>query len=79
MNVKHNQPVGFFERLYDVYMKSGLEVTEISKRTGIARSSVYGYLYYGITPNITALFKLCIIFNTSADYLLFGGKRHWNT
>lgn len=72
MTVKHYQPEGFSARLYESYIKSGLEITEISKRTKMARSSVYGYMYYGITPNITALAKLCVVLNIDADYLLFG-------
>ena len=73
MNVKHYQPVGFSKRLYDAFVTSGLDVTEISKRTGISRSSVYGYMYYGITPNIKALIALCVVLKVSSDYLLFGG------
>lgn len=29
---KHYQPIGFNTRLHDAYIKSGLEVTEISKK-----------------------------------------------
>lgn len=72
MTVKHYQAEDFSSRLHDAYIKSGLEVTEISNRTKIARSSVYGYMYYGTTPNITALAKLCTVLGVSADYLLFG-------
>jgi len=72
MNVKQYQPEEFSTRLHEAYIKSGLEITEISKRTKIARSSVYGYMYYGVTPNITALAKLSTLLNVSADYLLFG-------
>lgn len=72
MTVKHMQPEGFSQRLYDTYIASGLEVTKISERTGISRSSVYGYMYYGITPHINALAKLCKVLNVTSDYLLFG-------
>lgn len=72
MTVKHIQPEEFSKRLYDTYIKSGLEVSAIAKRTGLSRSSVYGYMYYGITPHINALAKLCKVLNVSADYLLFG-------
>ena len=72
MRVKHYQPEGFSNRLHEVFIKSNLEVTEISKRTGMSRSSVYGYLYYRITPNIVNMAKLCKVLGVSADYLLFG-------
>lgn len=71
-SVKHYPPEGFTERLYDTVLKSGLEITEISRKTGISRSSVYAYVINGYAPNITALAKLCKVLGVSADYLLFG-------
>ena len=72
MQVKRNQPEGFRERLYDVFIKSGFTFTDLAKRTGISRSLLYAYMYDDIVPTITTLVKLCAIFNVSADYLLFG-------
>lgn len=71
-SVKHYPPKGFTERLYQTWLKADIEITELSKRTGISRSSVYGYIINGETPNITALARLCTALNVSADYLLFG-------
>lgn len=74
MQVKRNQPEGFRERLYDVFIKSGITITDIAKRTGVSRSLIYGYLYDDVVPSVTILVKLCAIFNVSSDYLLFGKK-----
>lgn len=70
--VKHYQPIGFNTRLHDAYIKSGLEVTEISKKTGIGRSTIYGILYYGQTPNVTTIGKIAKLLNVSLDYLVYG-------
>lgn len=72
MKVKVYCPIGFAKRLSEEIINSGLTVTQISKRTKIARSSIYGYMYYGITPNVTHLAKICATIHVSADYLLFG-------
>jgi DNA-binding phage protein len=69
---KHYQPIGFNTRLHDTYIKSGLEVTEIAKKTGIARATVYGILYYGQTPNISTIAKIAKLLNVSLDYLVYG-------
>ena len=70
--VKHYQPIGFDTRLQDAYIKSGLEVTEISKKIGISRSTFYGILYYGQTPNVTTIAKIAKLLNVSLDYLVYG-------
>lgn len=71
-SVHQYPPTGFSERLYDTWLKSGLEITELSRKSGVSRTSVYCYIYNGIAPNISALAKLCKVLNVSADYLLFG-------
>ena len=71
-SVKHYPPEGFTKRLHESVLKSGLEITLISKVTGIPRTSVYEYVINGVVPNVTALAKLCKILHVSADYLLFG-------
>lgn len=74
MQVKRNQPEGFRERLYDVFIKSGITFTDLARRTGISKPLLYGYMYDDVVPTITTLAKLCGFFNISADYLLFGKK-----
>lgn len=72
MNVKHYQPIGFSERLYNAWIASGIDLADLSRRTGIRPNGLYGYMYYGTTPNITYLGRLCEALKVSADYLLFG-------
>ena len=71
-SVKHYPPEGFTERLYESVIKSGLEITKISRTTGIPRTSLYAYVFDGVVPNITVLAKMCKLLGVSADYLLFG-------
>lgn len=71
-SVKHYPPQGFTERLYGTWLKSGIEITELSRRSGVSRTSLYAYLYEGYSPNATSLASLCKVLKVSADYLLFG-------
>ena len=73
-SIKHYPPEGFTERLYRSFLKSGLEITQVSNMTGLARSSVYSYILDGVSPNVSALAKLCKVLGVSADYLLFGKR-----
>lgn len=70
--IKHYQPIEFNTRLHDAYIKSGLEITEIAKKTGISRSTIYGILYYGQTSNVTTIGKIAKLLNVSLDYLVYG-------
>lgn len=69
--VKHYQPEGFSKRLYDSWLYSGVELTELAKRTGVSRSTVYGYIYCGVNPNFSAIAKIAKVLNVSLDYLAF--------
>lgn len=71
---KQRKLEGFSERLKEEKMKSGLTCIEISKRIGRERKSIYGYMYGDTQPDAYTLAKLCVVFNTSADYLLFGKR-----
>lgn len=67
-----NQPAGFSDRLYKAWIASDMDLTTLSQRSGIARSTLYGYMYNAIPPNVTYLAVLCEILNVSPDYLIFG-------
>ncbi len=62
----------FSERLAQAVFDSGLSNTEISRRIGRERKSIYGYMRGDVQPDAYVLAKLCVILNVSADYLLFG-------
>lgn len=65
-------PIGFTDRLYDSFLKSGISFMDAYRKTGISYSTLHSYIYYGSCPNATALAKMCKLFGVSADYLLFG-------
>lgn len=72
MTVKDFQPRGFSDRLYKSWIASGVTMADLSRITGIYPNTLYSYLYYGVTPNVTKLARLCAALHVSADYLLFG-------
>lgn len=61
---------GLSDRIQEVVLRSGLEITVIAKRLNIARSALYGYMYYDIMPNAVNLMKIASEFDVSADWLL---------
>lgn len=63
---------GFAERLRDIWIVSGKTQKEIVEQIGITRGSFSSYIYGDIMPNALYLARICIVFNVSADYLLFG-------
>lgn len=65
-------PEGFTERLYKVFLDSGLTFAEATRRSRVSNSALHSYIYYGRCPNALALARMCKLFNVSADYLLFG-------
>lgn len=83
MNKKYMPPKGFQERLYRSFIESGVKLTDLSRDTGISRSSIYCYFYNGATPNTVTLARIARSLNVSLDWLVFGygpmelGKRGW--
>ena len=71
-SVKQYPPVGFSERLYNAWVNSGLDLTELSRRSGVARSSLYYYMYDGVSPNISVFARICKVLKVSSDFILFG-------
>ena len=61
---------GFQDRLIEAINNSNLDMAEISRRTGIAKTTLRSYRDEGIQPRALAIAKLAIVLNVSADYLL---------
>lgn len=61
----------FKDRLALLVEQSGLNLSQIAKDTGIAKSSLHNYLV-GTEPTMTKLAVLADYFRVSADYLVFG-------
>ena len=65
-------PEGFTERLYHVWLASGMTQKEVALQIGYERKAVRLWLYGDNIPSVLALARLCRLFEVSADYLLFG-------
>ena len=50
-------------------------LAEISKKTGIARSTIYAFMYDGVDISSGRLAKLCSCYGISADYVLGFSKK----
>ena len=66
----HKVVGGLSERIQELVLEKGIDITIIAKRMGISRSLFYGYMYYEITPNAINLLKIAKEFDVSADWLL---------
>ena len=61
---------GFDRRLKNAIAKSNLSVTDVQRKSGVSRSTIWGYIFDGVNPSIYTLKRLAITLNVSADYLL---------
>ena len=64
--------MGFTERLYDEWLKSGLTQRQLGEYSGVNRKAISGYVNGASVPDATTLGKMCKALNVSADFLLFG-------
>ena len=69
---RSNQPEGFQQRLYDLWLKSGLTQKQLADKVGRERKAIIMYLHGDVAPDILVLSKLCVALHTTADYLIFG-------
>ena len=60
----------FGDRLQKYMIDNDMYPTEVQKLTGVHRTRVNSYIYYGGTPRIEALTKICRGLGVSADYFL---------
>lgn len=65
---------GFPERLSELIYQSGLSHSEIARSVGLERKSIGVYVRGEHAPSSLTISRLSILFNVSADYLLFGKK-----
>lgn len=63
---------GFAERLNNLILESGLTYTEIAKKVGRERKTIYGYKNGVCVPDAVVLMKLCGVLKTTPNYLLLG-------
>ena len=62
--------IQFSKRLEETIKTSGLNQKEIAKRLNISESNITNWKKNENLPSVEILYKLCIILNESADYLL---------
>lgn len=70
---KRKQPmyiIGSGERLMDIILEKDITLTELSRSTGISRSTIYSFVYDNIDISSARLAKLCAVVGVSTDYIL---------
>lgn len=70
---KRKEPMyimGSGDRLMDEILKQDISLTELSRRTGISRSTIYAFVYNNIDISSARLAKLCSAVGVSTDYIL---------
>lgn len=63
------------ENIFKIRLKDYMEANrwtkaELSRRTGLSRPTIWGYVNGTRYPNSTALRSICKVMNVSSDYLL---------
>lgn len=58
------------KRMQDVINEKNINLTQMSKVTGISRSTIYSFVYNGTDISSLKLAKLCDYCNVSTDYIL---------
>lgn len=64
------QVKGLNKRLEDAIFASGMELKEISRKSGISRSCIWAYRFDGKQPSCYSLARLAVALNVSTDWLL---------
>ena len=62
--------MGSGDRLMDVILKKDISITDISKATGIARGTIYSFVYENVDISSARLAKICAYIGVSTDYIL---------
>lgn len=60
----------FSELLQNLLTEYGVTQAALSKKTGIPKTTISGWLHAGRLPDYHSIRTLCIFFNISADELL---------
>lgn len=70
---KRKEPMyimGSGDRLMDIILKKNISLTDISRGTGISRSTIYSFVYDNIDISSARLAKICAYVGVSTDYIL---------
>ena len=63
----------FSKRLHQMMEQQGLTLSQLSKKTGIAKSSLHGYLNQA-EPSLKNVNALAEFFEVTVDFLVWGRK-----
>ncbi len=63
------------ERIYALRKKAGMSQEELAHRTGVSRQTVSKWESGAMVPESANLRTLCLLFEVSADFLLFGEEK----
>lgn len=69
MKNNHYVPV-IGARLNEAIAKRDTTITDVAKGTGISRSNIYSYAFYGVMPSAYQIIKICSFLNITSDWLL---------
>lgn len=61
---------GLDRRLKTAIANSNLTVTDVQRKSGVSRSTMWGYMFGGVNPSVYTLKRLAITLKVSTDYLL---------
>lgn len=61
---------GLSKKLSQLIIDSGMEVSEVAKKSHIGKTLLYLYISGESSPSAKSLMKLCETLDVSADYLL---------
>jgi transcriptional regulator with XRE-family HTH domain len=59
-------------RLLMSIQKSGMNLTDVAKRTGISRSTIYNFCHNDMDMSSNRLFVICDTVHCSMDYVMKG-------
>lgn len=63
---------GFPDRLDKLIYDRGIDCTELAKRIGVDRRTIYRYRNGEATPNLVIFSRICTVLQTTPNYLLLG-------
>lgn len=63
---------GFGERLDKLIYDRELTCTELGRRIGLDRKSIYAYRSGEVMPNGVIICRMCTVLRTTPNYLLWG-------
>ncbi len=61
---------GLRDRLEQAIFDSGMDLNEISQKSGISRGNIWNYRFDGVVPSCYSLMRLAKVLQVSTDWLL---------